>query len=75
MIKRLAILLIRMYQAVPKTGPFHCRFAPTCSCYTSEAIERFGVLKGGIMGIKRILRCHPFCKGGYDPVASENGAN
>ena len=45
-----------------------CRFIPTCSEYAYDAVERFGVLKGGLMAVKRILRCNPFCKGGYDPV-------
>lgn len=45
-----------------------CRFYPTCSEYTLEALEKYGVLKGGFMAIKRILRCNPFNKGGYDPV-------
>lgn len=45
-----------------------CKFYPTCSQYALEAIQKYGVLKGGIMSIKRILRCNPFNKGGYDPV-------
>ncbi len=45
-----------------------CRFAPTCSQYGYKAIEKYGVIKGGIMAFKRILRCNPFNKGGYDPV-------
>ena len=45
-----------------------CRFTPTCSNYGIEAIEKYGSLKGGFLTIKRILRCNPFSKGGYDPV-------
>lgn len=45
-----------------------CRFYPTCSQYTLEAVEKYGALKGGFMGVKRILKCHPYNKGGYDPV-------
>ena len=48
--------------------PSACRFTPTCSEYTYEAIRRYGAGKGLFLGIKRILRCNPFCKGGYDPV-------
>lgn len=45
-----------------------CRFQPTCSQYVSQAIEKYGVIKGVYMGIKRIIRCHPWSKGGYDPA-------
>ncbi|MBQ4347355.1 MAG: membrane protein insertion efficiency factor YidD [Firmicutes bacterium] len=67
--KKIFLLLIKFYQNFisPMTGP-HCRYYPTCSAYAMEAIEKYGALKGGFMGIKRILRCNPFFKGGYDPV-------
>ena len=45
-----------------------CRFTPTCSEYTCQAIEKYGALKGGFLSLKRIIRCHPFSKGGFDPV-------
>lgn len=48
-----------------------CRFHPTCSQYTFEAIERFGLAKGGWLGLKRILRCHPWNKGGFDPITKK----
>ncbi|HEY3278761.1 MAG TPA: membrane protein insertion efficiency factor YidD [Syntrophorhabdaceae bacterium] len=48
--------------------PTQCRFYPTCSCYMKEAIEKKGVARGIFLGIKRLLRCNPFCSGGYDPV-------
>ena len=67
--KRLAIGLIRFYQKYisPLSAPC-CRFTPTCSRYGIEAIERFGVIRGGVMTIWRILRCNPWNVGGYDPV-------
>lgn len=52
-------------------APFgQCRFRPTCSEYAYEAVERFGVVKGLFLGMKRVLRCNPFSKGGWDPVPS-----
>lgn len=66
---KLVILVLRAYRYVlsPLLGD-RCRFHPSCSTYTQEAVERFGVLRGGWMGIKRIGRCHPFHPGGLDPV-------
>lgn len=52
----------------PMMGPA-CRYVPTCSEYAMEAVERYGVIAGGVKAIWRLLRCHPFAKGGYDPVA------
>ena len=68
MIKNILIKLIELYQAIP--GSFHgyCKHIPTCSEYTKEAIIEYGALKGTYMGFKRILRCNPWSKGGYDPV-------
>lgn len=67
--KTISLALIRFYQKFlsPLTGS-NCRFYPSCSQYTYEAIQKHGVLKGTYMGGKRILRCHPWSPGGYDPV-------
>jgi uncharacterized protein len=69
MIGKLMIGIIRFYQIViSPLKPPTCRFYPTCSHYGLEAIRRFGPLKGGWLTIKRILKCHPFHPGGFDPV-------
>jgi putative membrane protein insertion efficiency factor len=66
--KNILIKMIRSYQKIP--GDFHnnCRFIPTCSNYAIEAITVHGSVKGSFLAAKRILRCNPFCKSGYDPV-------
>ena len=67
--KYLLLLPIRFYQKFisPLLGP-HCRYSPTCSQYAYEAISKYGFFKGGFLAVKRILRCHPWHEGGYDPV-------
>lgn len=66
--KKLILFLISVYQKISKHTPAVCRFYPTCSEYTRQAIVKYGVLKGGWLGLKRICRCHPGNEGGYDPV-------
>ncbi len=69
MIKKLCIKMIEFYQK--KISPclgHRCKYYPTCSEYTKQAIEKYGVLKGIFKGFIRILRCNPFSKGGYDPL-------
>ncbi|HEV2132268.1 MAG TPA: membrane protein insertion efficiency factor YidD [Longimicrobiaceae bacterium] len=69
MLARVMILMIRFYQkGISPLLPPACRFQPSCSAYTLEAIQRHGAARGSWLGLKRLLRCHPFCRGGYDPV-------
>lgn len=76
-VQKIAVHTIRLYQRTlsPDTGWFSyrypygaCRFTPTCSTYTLQAIERRGVLLGTLLGMRRVLRCHPWQAGGFDPV-------
>jgi uncharacterized protein len=68
-LKRLALWLLALYKRwISPSLPASCRYVPTCSEYAAEAVERFGVIRGGLMSAWRLLRCHPFVKGGYDPV-------
>jgi uncharacterized protein len=67
-VKRLGIGLIHLYRVLFAWAPSSCRYEPSCSRYTEQAIERYGLLKGSWMGAKRIARCNPFSAGGYDPV-------
>lgn len=67
--KRFFLGAIRFYQReISPAFPPACRFTPTCSQYALEAITKYGVIKGTGLALWRILRCNPFCKGGYDPV-------
>jgi hypothetical protein len=67
--KTVLLALIRVYQYTlrPLLGA-NCRFAPSCSNYAREALDRHGAMKGGYLALRRILRCHPYHPGGYDPV-------
>jgi len=68
-LKKILIVLVKGYQAL--ISPFFppaCRFYPTCSTYFIQAVEKYGAIKGSFLGIKRILKCHPFHPGGYDPL-------
>jgi len=70
--RHLLLSMIRGYQffVSPMLGQ-RCRFYPSCSCYAHTAVQRFGVLRGLLLSLRRIGRCHPFCEGGYDPVPGE----
>ena len=67
--KKLLLIFIKFYQYFisPLTGQ-NCRYYPTCSAYALEAVEKHGSLRGSTLAVKRVLRCHPFHAGGYDPV-------
>ncbi|MEJ2746745.1 MAG: membrane protein insertion efficiency factor YidD [Anaerolineae bacterium] len=67
--KKIALLLIRLYQkTISRVLPPSCRFTPSCSHYGNDAIEKYGLIKGGWLAVKRVSRCHPLNPGGYDPV-------
>jgi len=69
--KSAVLAALRFYKAaVSPMLPPACRYTPTCSEYAMEAVERFGVMRGGWLAAKRLLSCHPWCRGGYDPVPS-----
>ena len=66
---RVLVMLVRIYQGtISRYLGGQCRFVPTCSQYFIEAVQKHGAVRGGAMGFRRILRCNPFSKGGYDPV-------
>jgi uncharacterized protein len=74
--RQILLWIIRGYQLLlsPWFGP-RCRFYPSCSCYAHTAIERYGAFRGSWLGLCRLLRCHPFNKGGYDPVPDKRMIN
>ncbi len=68
-LKKIVIGIVRLYQKfISPLFPPTCRFYPTCSAYFIQAVEKYGAVKGSFLGIKRILKCHPFNPGGYDPL-------
>ena len=71
--KAVFLAMIRFYRRYlsPRKGKASCRYVPTCSQYAVTAVERYGVWKGGWMALRRILRCNPFSRGGYDPVPED----
>ena len=66
--KKILIKLIKVYQRMPLASHGNCKFIPSCSNYAIDALNKYGALKGSWLAFKRILRCNPFNKGGYDPV-------
>ena len=68
MLKQFCLWLIKVYQFFSKYTPPTCRFTPTCSEYTRQAIEKYGVIRGIWLGVKRIAKCHPWHDGGCDPL-------
>jgi putative membrane protein insertion efficiency factor len=73
--KTMVLHLLRGYKwAISPMFPPACRYVPTCSEYATEAVDGYGALRGSLMAIWRVLRCHPFAKGGYDPVKPRDAA-
>lgn len=67
--KHILIFIIKIYRKyISPLSPPSCKYYPTCSQYGLEAVEKYGAVKGGFLALKRILRCNPFSKGGYDPL-------
>ena len=66
--KKITLRILNFYKKIPYLGHSSCKFVPTCSQYTIEAVEKYGTIKGMFLGIKRIIRCNPFNKGGIDLV-------
>lgn len=68
-VRMLALWVIRLYQkGISPYFPPCCRYVPSCSAYAYEAVQKYGICRGFVLTLKRLLRCHPFCPGGYDPV-------
>lgn len=70
--KYILIGFIKVYQLIPLKMHSYCKYTPTCSNFAIEALKEYGAVKGTLLSIKRILKCNPFSKGGYDPVKKEN---
>lgn len=74
--KIIFVFLLRLYKIfISPLFPQSCRFTPSCSNYAVEAIERYGAFNGTLLSIRRILKCHPFHEGGYDPVPLQSKEN
>ncbi len=73
--KRLLIILIKLYQKMPLSSHYMCRYTPTCSEYAIDAIQSYGPFRGSILAFKRILRCNPLGGCGYDPVTKKGVCN
>ena len=75
-VQLVVLRLLRAYKwAISPMFPPACRYVPTCSEYAMEAVERYGALRGGAMAVWRLLRCHPFADGGYDPVVNSRNSH
>jgi uncharacterized protein len=72
-VTKLVLFLLQLYHRYlsPSLGPHVCRFTPTCSVYTYQAISKYGILYGSFLGIKRVIRCNPLTPGGHDPLPNK----